>query len=71
MINVVVWCSINVVINYGGMPFLAETAAKGIIKKESEVSYLVDFSQYALEKEYVGNYSEVIVKKDRCIKDTK
>jgi len=65
----IVWCSIMVMINYGGIPFSAETAAKGKIKTQSYELYVVDFSEYAKMKQYVGDYSALIVKKDKCVKD--
>ena len=63
----VVWCTLLVMINYGGINFQAETAAKGKVISETKENYLVDFSEYANEKDYVGNYSRKLMNKDNCV----
>lgn len=65
----IVWCTITVTIMSSGLPWVTETAAKGIVKKETEIQYLVDFSEYAQEKDYYGDYKNRLVLKDECVKE--
>jgi hypothetical protein len=44
-----------------------ETAAKGKLIQETGDSYLVDFSKYAKKQWYYGDYSKVLVRKDKCL----
>lgn len=62
---IVVWCTLSVVI--GG--FFHETAAKGKVKQETGISYLVDFSDYAKKQGYEGDYSNYTVKKENCLEE--
>lgn len=65
----IVWCTIIVIILEDGTKWKHETAAKGIVKSETKEYYNIDFSEYAEEHEYIGDYNNLTVDKDRCIKD--
>lgn len=66
-----VWCTISVAIMSQslGVPVFVKTAAKGIVIHETGSDYVVDFSKYAKEKDYRGDYSEFTVNKDNCMED--
>ena len=65
----IVWCTVFVVIIGHGLPFQAETAAKGVVKHETGTHYVVDFSEYAKKQNYSGDYSNYTVNKDNCLED--
>lgn len=68
----ILWCLVSVVIKSGdGIPFYVDTAAKGKLIREIGDSYQVDFSEYAKTKNYVGDYTETIVEKDKCTPEKK
>jgi hypothetical protein len=66
----IVWCSIMVTIISGGLPWRVETAAKGKVTSETKTQYVIDFSKYASEHEYYGNYSSYTINKNKCLKET-
>lgn len=47
--------------------FFSKTEVKGIVLKQNESKYLVDFSKEAKEKGYEGDYSSRLVDKKDCI----
>lgn len=63
----IMWCTILVTV----MHFQSETAAKGKVLHETGSSYVLDFSEYAKSKGYEGDFSEVTVDKDKCLKEEK
>lgn len=67
MINSIVWCMMTVVINHGGVDIQVETSVKGAVISENVLSYIIDFSEYATDKKYVGDYSNRLINKDLCI----
>lgn len=68
----IMWCTIAVFIMTDmGFAVSHETAAKGKVIHETGSSYVLDFSKYTESKGYKGDYSEVTVDKDKCIKDEK
>jgi hypothetical protein len=66
----IIWCFLSLSINYYTEMGGVETALKGKVIKESESSYLVDFSEYAKLQGYTGlNFSNRLVQKDDCVKE--
>ncbi len=61
MINVI--CLIQVV--YGIV--ITTTEVKGVVREQSAMHYLVDFSKDAYENGYKGDYSNRIVEKNHCV----
>lgn len=56
-------CLITVVVNH----FMVKTSVLGVIKGESEVNYMMDFSKEAEKKGYDGDYGRMIVPKNLCV----
>lgn len=70
----ILWCTLHVflVCGTGDTVCSVETAVKGKVVDESVMfKYKIDFSEYAKKQKYIGNYSEVTVDRDNCIKDKK
>lgn len=64
----VVWCMLIISISEGGETVQAETALKGRVIKKEDPLYFVDFSEYALEKGYLGKWDKPVeVNKDNCV----
>ena len=64
----IVWCMLLITISEGGETFKTETAVKGKVIKQEKGFYFIDFSEYALEKGYLGNWDRPIeVNKDNCV----
>jgi hypothetical protein len=71
MTSVIVWCYLTLSLKQfpelGGV----ETALRGRVIEEQEEHYLVDFSKYAREQEYNGNFYLIKVEKYKCLGDNK
>lgn len=65
MLNII--CAISVMVNIGGIGLSSKTNLKGKIVSESRSQYLVDFSSEAKKKDFLGDYSEVLVDRDKCV----
>jgi hypothetical protein len=63
----IVWCMITVILGSGFNAEKLETAAKGKILAETGKHYLVDFSEYATKRKYIGDYSNKLIDKDQCM----
>lgn len=65
----IVWCTL--VLSLSQFPEMGgvETALRGKVLKVQDDQLLVDFSEYAKSKDYVGNFSRRFVKEDDCIKE--
>lgn len=62
-----VWCFIMVKVFIDGSWVLTETAAQGKLISKTNAYVTVDFSEYAAEKGYVGDYSRVEIDADKCL----
>jgi hypothetical protein len=67
----VIWCYLIVSFEcLKGAPCTSETAVRGLVIGHTPSTYLVDFSEYASKKGYLGNWDEFkTVNADKCIKD--
>lgn len=67
------WCTLHVFILCATNTVCSvETAVKGKVVNQQDFGYInLDFSEYAKKQKYVGNYSNVFVRKDNCIEDEK
>jgi hypothetical protein len=70
-INTIVWCFIIVSMNVNSFNRVeqAETAAKGRVTKVEGDYIYVDFSKYAREQKYIGDYYNIKAKSDECTRD--
>ena len=65
----IIWCMLIVRLSYGGTVYQSETAVKGKLISEYNSLYLIDFSEYAQEKGYLGKWSEPLeVNQGKCVK---
>lgn len=62
-------CNILITFYLGKVSFIQKQQVEGIILKESEANYLVDFSNDAKKHDYVGDYSKKLVPKTDCVKE--
>lgn len=71
MINIICLIAVTVMApltNKISVPVITNTQVKGHILQEDEEMYLVDFSQEAKKKKYIGDYKEHMVHKSMCVK---
>lgn len=61
----IVWCTV-VVLLFGDK---VETAVKARVISETLKTYTIDFQNYANIQKYTGDYTEIEVNKDNCIKN--
>lgn len=65
--GVIVWCLITIKTGILGVPEEYETSAKGLVTKINGNELSVDFSKYAREQKYIGNYYDIQINEDRCV----
>lgn len=62
----IVICTVEVIVRISGIPVFGKTDLKGKVTSENQSSYIVDFTQ-SIDKEYVGDYTQVKLDKNKCI----
>lgn len=64
------WCMIQIVFNVNGINFIQNEPVLGKLLVNDKVSeyYLMDFSEQAKKEKYIGDYSQILVKKESCVK---
>jgi len=68
MINMIVWCYINVTADCNkNVCNRVETAVLGTVVDKYEDNLLVDFSEYASKQGYKGLSLPMLVNKDLCM----
>jgi hypothetical protein len=62
-------CLIEIVFSLGNVNFVQKEQVEGVLLKNDLTSeyYLVDFSKEAKDKQYIGDYSKKLVKKENCV----
>lgn len=64
------WCFLLVMINENGTPTEVETAVKGRLMTRQNNTLFINFSEYANQKGYLGNWEFAKkVKDENCIRD--
>jgi hypothetical protein len=59
-------CIVFVMFKVGDMTFFSKAEIAGIMLSETKTEVIGDFSKDALDKEYLGSYKKVKVKKSEC-----
>lgn len=64
------WCMIQIVFNVGNINFIQNEPVLGniLVDDKSSNYYLMDFSEQAKKEKYIGDYSQILVKKESCVK---
>lgn len=64
-------CKISVVVlvamGDGEVPWFVSADVKGKVTSTSTTKYLVDFSEDAKARKFQGDYSAVLVEKNKCV----
>ena len=72
MTGLIVWCMMDVVLDYCDTDCIVQTAVKCQIKNENNVNYLLDCREYCNKQGYGNCKTEfVFLNKDLCMKDKK
>lgn len=64
-----VQCLITVTFFLGKIGFIQNEQVRGKILSSNEYNLLVDFSEDAKKKSLYGDYSKVLVNKNKCVKE--
>lgn len=65
----IVQCLITVTFFIGKIGFIQSEQMRGKIISSNEYNLLVDFSEEAKKKEFTGDYSKVLVNRNKCVKE--